>query len=62
LGGRLFDLCLAHVRESNGRLLVLDTPEQMSDAIRFYEKRGFVRDDRRISAPRCSRGYALRLE
>jgi putative acetyltransferase len=57
VGQQLFDACLAHVRAQGGRRLVLDTTEQMSAAIAFYERNGFIRDDTQRRASRCSRGY-----
>lgn len=57
VGQHLPDACVRYVRERAGRRIVLDTTEQMTAAIAFYEKNGFVRDDAYISAPRCSRGY-----
>lgn len=61
VGQRLLDVCLAAVRERGGRRVVLDTTEQMTAAIRFYERNGFVRDDAQRRAARCSRGYRLEL-
>lgn len=61
LGARLFDEAVAFARSRGATEMVLDTVDRMTDAIAFYEKRGFVRDDRHISAPRCNRGYALKL-
>ncbi len=45
------------VKERGGKHLVLDTTEQMTAAIHFYEANGFVRDDAQIRGKRCSRGY-----
>ena len=56
-GQQLFDACLAHVRTQGGHRMVLDTTEQMTAAIAFYERNGFVRDDTQRRASRCSRGY-----
>lgn len=61
VGQRLFDEGLAFVKAHRGRQLVLDTTEQMTAAIRFYERNGFVRDDTQRRASRCSRGYRLEL-
>ena len=61
LGRRLLDLVVAWSREHGGTHLVLDTAEQMTAAIRFYESNGFERDDRYITGARCSRGYVRRL-
>jgi hypothetical protein len=33
----------------------------MTHAIAFYEKRGFVRDDGQLRGARCERGYRLDL-
>lgn len=60
-GQQLFDRCVAFVRSQHARQLVLDTTEQMTAAIRFYERNGFVRDDTQQRASRCSRGYRLDL-
>ena len=57
VGQRLLDACLAHVKASGGKQLVLDTTDQMTAAIAFYERNGFVRDDSQRRASRCSRGY-----
>jgi putative acetyltransferase len=61
VGAALFDLALAHARSHGAQRMVLDTVDRMRDAIAFYERRGFVRDDSWISASRCSRGYVLEL-
>lgn len=61
VGQQLFDACLAHVKGAGGRRIVLDTTEQMTAAIAFYERNGFVRDDTQRRASRCSRGYRLDL-
>jgi putative acetyltransferase len=61
VGQRLLEVCIAFVREQGGQRVVLDTTEQMTAAISFYEKNGFVRDDEQITASRCSRGYRLEL-
>jgi putative acetyltransferase len=61
VGQRLFDACFAFVKAHGGRRLVLDTTEQMTAAIAFYERNGFVRDDTQRRASRCSRGYRLDL-
>jgi putative acetyltransferase len=61
LGARLFDACLAFCRERGARQLVLDTVEEMTGAIAFYERRGFVRDDTQRRGARCTRGYRLDL-
>jgi putative acetyltransferase len=61
VGQALFDRCLGFVRAEHAKRLTLDTTEQMTAAIRFYEKNGFVRDDTQRRASRCSRGYRLDL-
>jgi len=58
-GQQLFDVCLDFVRAHEGTTMALDTTEQMTAAIRFYERNGFVRDDTQRRASRCSRGYRL---
>ncbi|HVV87072.1 MAG TPA: GNAT family N-acetyltransferase [Kofleriaceae bacterium] len=57
LGGRLLDVAVAFARERGATDLVLDTVEQMTRAIAFYEAHGFVRDDRQRRGARCTRGY-----
>ncbi len=61
VGKMLLDVCVQHTRDVGARMLVLDTAEQMTAAIRFYERNGFVRDDAQIRGARCTRGYALSL-
>ena len=61
VGQALFDACLAFVKAQQAKQLVLDTTEQMTAAIRFYEKNGFARDDAQRRQSRCSRGYRLDL-
>jgi GNAT superfamily N-acetyltransferase len=61
LGEQLLATAIAWVRERDGRRIVLDTAEQMTRAIAFYEAHGFVRDDAQLRGSRCSRGYALSL-
>lgn len=61
LGTRLLETAIAWVRSHGGRRIVLDTTEQMTRAIAFYERHGFVRDDAQKRGARCSRGYALSL-
>lgn len=60
-GQRLFDACLAFANSHGGKRIVLDTTEQMTAAIAFYERNGFVRDDTQRRASRCSRGYRREL-
>jgi len=62
VGRALLDTCIAWAREQGARRLVLDTFEPMKDAIAFYEKHGFVRDDAQIRGSRCTRGYARVLQ
>jgi putative acetyltransferase len=60
-GRALLDVCVAWAKGRGARRLVLDTTERMQSAIAFYEKHGFVRDDRQMRASRCSRGYSRTL-
>lgn len=62
LGTRLLDTVVEFVRARRGTHVVLDTIEEMTRAIAFYEANGFVRDDSQKRADRCSRGYALKLD
>ncbi len=62
LGARLLEVAVAWARDRGARWLVLDTVEQMTRAIAFYEAHGFVRDDANIRGARCSRGYVRRLD
>ncbi len=62
LGKRLFAEAVAFARAAGGNALVLDTTEAMRQAIAFYERQGFARDDTQIRGARCSRGYRLNLE
>ncbi|MFO0603333.1 MAG: GNAT family N-acetyltransferase [Polyangiales bacterium] len=61
VGRLLLDEAVAFTRAAGGRRLVLDTTEQMTRAIAFYEANGFVRDDAQVRGSRCSRGYARDL-
>lgn len=61
LGNRLLDEAVAWSRARGARRLVLDTVEQMTRAIEFYEAHGFVRDDTYIRGARCTRGYVRAL-
>jgi putative acetyltransferase len=61
LGKRLLELSVEWTKARGGKRLVLDTVEQMTSAIRFYEANGFVRDDAQKRGPRCSRGYRREL-
>jgi putative acetyltransferase len=60
-GKRLLEECITFARARGGKRLVLDTIEQMTRAIAFYERYGFVRDDSQIRGSRCSRGYVREL-
>ena len=61
LGTRLLDIAVAWCRAQGGAQLVLDTIEEMTRAIAFYEANGFVRDDTQRRGSRCTRGYARAL-
>jgi putative acetyltransferase len=61
LGQQLLDACLAFCRAAGAKTVVLDTKHEMTRAIAFYERNGFVRDDAQIRGARCSRGYRLDL-
>lgn len=61
LGKRLLETSIAFSAAHGGRRIVLDTTEQMTQAIAFYEANGFVRDDGQVRGSRCSRGYARHL-
>ncbi|MBE7452461.1 MAG: GNAT family N-acetyltransferase [Kofleriaceae bacterium] len=61
LGARLLDAAVAWARDHGAHRLVLDTTEQMTRAIAFYEAHGFVRDDAQRRGARCSRGYVRDL-
>ena len=61
IGKQLLDVAVAFVRAHGGTRIVLDTTEQMTRAIAFYEAHGFVRDDAYIRGSRCSRGYVRDL-
>lgn len=61
LGARLLDLAVAWARGQGAERLVLDTVEEMTRAIAFYEASGFVRDDAYIRGSRCTRGYVRAL-
>lgn len=61
VGRALLDEALRFARARGAHRVVLDTTEAMKDAIRFYERAGFVRDDTQIRGARCSRGYSLAL-
>ncbi|HEX5058327.1 MAG TPA: GNAT family N-acetyltransferase [Kofleriaceae bacterium] len=57
LGKQLLEVAVAWSRKRGGTHMVLDTVEQMTRAIAFYEANGFVRDDAQIRGARCTRGY-----
>jgi len=57
LGSELLETAVAWARARGATSLVLDTVEEMSRAIGFYEAHGFVRDDAQIRGSRCTRGY-----
>jgi GNAT superfamily N-acetyltransferase len=57
LGKRLLDAAVEWTRGQGGERIVLDTAEQMTRAITFYESHGFVRDDTQKRGERCTRGY-----
>lgn len=61
LGVRLLDTAVAWCRAQGGAQLVLDTVEEMTRAIAFYEANGFVRDDAQRRGSRCTRGYSRAL-
>ena len=61
LGARMLDVSITWARARGGSLLVLDTVEEMTTAIAFYEAHGFVRDDAQRRGARCTRGYTLQL-
>jgi GNAT superfamily N-acetyltransferase len=61
LGARLLDVAAAFARAQGAERLVLDTVEDMTRAIAFYEAHGFVRDDAYIRGARCTRGYVRAL-
>ncbi|HEX8791584.1 MAG TPA: GNAT family N-acetyltransferase [Polyangiaceae bacterium] len=61
LGKRLLEESIAWCRARGAGRIVLDTTEQMTRAIAFYEANGFVRDDAQVRGSRCSRGYARRI-
>lgn len=61
LGTLLLDTVVGFVRANHGTAVVLDTIEEMTRAIAFYEANGFIRDDAQKRAERCSRGYIRHL-
>jgi putative acetyltransferase len=61
VGAQLLDVAVAWTRARGGTRMVLDTVEEMTRAIAFYEAHGFVRDDDQIRGSRCTRGYRRSL-
>ena len=61
LGKLLLEESIAWCRARGAGRIVLDTTEQMTRAIAFYEANGFERDDAQVRGSRCSRGYARRI-
>lgn len=61
VGARLLEAAVAWSRAHGGARLVLDTVEEMTRAIAFYEAHGFVRDDAQRRGSRCTRGYTRPL-
>ena len=61
VGTRLLEAAIAWAKAQGGTRVVLDTTDEMTSAIAFYERHGFVRDDAQIRGARCSRGYARPL-
>lgn len=61
VGSKLLAAAVSWSRAHGGAELVLDTVEEMTRAIAFYEANGFVRDDAHRRGARCTRGYARRL-
>ena len=61
IGTKLLDVALSWAKERQFKAVVLDTVHEMQQAIAFYERHGFVRDDKQIRGSRCSRGYRLEL-
>jgi putative acetyltransferase len=57
LGKRLLDVAVEWTRARAAKHIVLDTIDEMTRAIAFYEANGFVRDDSQKRAARCTRGY-----
>jgi putative acetyltransferase len=62
VGKKLLAACLEFCRAKNAKSVVLDTLTEMKQAVGFYERNGFVRDDAQIRGSRCSRGYRLDFE
>ncbi|HEY5948185.1 MAG TPA: GNAT family N-acetyltransferase [Kofleriaceae bacterium] len=62
VGKQLLEVAVDWTRAHGGRRIVLDTVEQMTRAIAFYEANGFVRDDAQVRGSRCTRGYVRVLD
>lgn len=61
VGKALLDACVAFARSAGAKHVVLDTMRSMTQAIAFYERAGFVRDDAQVRGARCQQGYRLDL-
>ena len=61
IGRRLLDQAVGFARRAGASAIVLDTIDGMEQAINFYERAGFTRDDSQIRGSRCERGYRLDL-
>jgi putative acetyltransferase len=61
VGARLLAEAVAFAEARGARRLVLDTVDEMAQAIRFYEAHGFRRDDSQVRGSRCTRGYVREL-
>ena len=61
LGKQLLDVAVVWSRDQQATHLVLDTVDEMTKAIAFYEAHGFTRDDGQIRGSRCTRGYVRTL-
>lgn len=61
VGKALLEACVEFCRARGAKHVVLDTVDAMKQAIGFYERNGFVRDDAQLRGSRCSRGYRLDL-
>ncbi len=57
LGKQLLEVAVRWSRDHGGTRIVLDTVEEMTRAIAFYEAHGFTRDDCQVRGSRCTRGY-----
>jgi putative acetyltransferase len=61
VGKRLLEVAVEWTRAQGATRIVLDTVEEMTRAIAFYEAHGFVRDDCQVRGSRCTRGYVRAL-